>query len=980
MIRKYPFIIFLCLLSLNLIAQTELWQNTYSCQGLDAKTSLFTGQMTYSIPLYTLQDPDFQLDIALLYNSKGFKPFQPSGCFGQDWTLRAGGYITRTVHGLVDDQKFLRYKNGIDVRDTLWGFTRAMQAGTIIDKNLVFNFDASIYDTCGLIFMEDYGCGANKMDYLPDIFDFNFCGYKGRFIINNTGKTRIISGDFVKVDISQMQEYFACNLSSTTVEPSYNSTITIYTIDGYTYIFGGNSYALEYSVITKKNSSQDQDTPAITAWHLRKIIAPNGRILNFNYCPSHINNYNIPPLMSFQTEYDWTESPLKNDTTHIIYSLHKDCLLQSITTSDSIPLTISFASQSEAFKMYEHNDFSYCVPHLMLDSIQVSYGEDILRTVKLSYQYKAYSREFGAYPNYHWRYLRQVSISGIGKYTMTYDDINISPGSTPFPLYVHYPDLYPQNDAQYKNMVDRFGFWKVSSLQGMLREVSIPTGGKMKFSYENHQYGKERRFRVVNNQDVELYTHSTADLPIGGVRIEKIETYSNDSTLVETQTFSYNEKGTNSSSGIYYNIYEVHYPSFPEEKRPITNPNNYGMVDSYIGYSYVEKKTTIGNETYKTAYTYETGENNYSSAGNNYINRNYDVNGYKDTTEVCSGSLTYPEKIRQTGKIMSIDQYNGNSLTKTTLFAYNGIPNNHQGMLPNQEQSLGCIDTIVVLSRYSGHIARKLFIYPDVLEKHITYEYEGGNTPLITENTYTYDSKFRKKKEVSKDSRNRHLFTRYTYPDDIAISLNMLPPAQWPALYYMGLLNQINKPVEIVSGYKEGNTEFITSGTIDIYMTGQYLTLSNNYSLDSLHSQGMTVGFYPYLYKTMSLNLTAPISDYQFMSYEEASVIYDSRYRTICEYQFNNYYRPLLIMPYGKQKTKYTWIKGDDLYPSAKMIGNQTYTYTFKPYVGVSSITDPRGITTYYSYDSAGRLIEEYQIINGTKQVLNAYKYHIKTE
>ena len=61
-------------------------------------TSLFTGRMSYTIPIYTIEDPDFKVDLALCYSSEGFKPFQPSGNYGQDWTLVAGGCVTRSVH------------------------------------------------------------------------------------------------------------------------------------------------------------------------------------------------------------------------------------------------------------------------------------------------------------------------------------------------------------------------------------------------------------------------------------------------------------------------------------------------------------------------------------------------------------------------------------------------------------------------------------------------------------------------------------------------------------------------------------------------------------------------------------------------------------------------------------------------------------------------------------------------------------------
>ena len=40
-------------------------------------------------------------------------------------------------------------------------------------------------------------------------------------------------------------------------------------------------------------------------------------------------------------------------------------------------------------------------------------------------------------------------------------------------------------------------------------------------------------------------------------------------------------------------------------------------------------------------------------------------------------------------------------------------------------------------------------------------------------------------------------------------------------------------------------------------------------------------------------------------------------------------------------------------------------TYTYSPLVGVTSVTDARGLTTYYTYDSTGRLTECYILKNG---------------
>lgn len=50
-------------------------------------------------------------------------------------------------------------------------------------------------------------------------------------------------------------------------------------------------------------------------------------------------------------------------------------------------------------------------------------------------------------------------------------------------------------------------------------------------------------------------------------------------------------------------------------------------------------------------------------------------------------------------------------------------------------------------------------------------------------------------------------------------------------------------------------------------------------------------------------------------------------------------------------------------------------TYTYKPLIGVSTITDPRGMTTYYEYDSFNRLS---MIKDRDKNVLQSYCYNYK--
>ena len=70
--------------STNITPQVESFQIAKSG---NLTPSLYTGAMTYSLPLYTYSDPDFNLPISLEYNYDGYKVARSAGTVGLGWVL-----------------------------------------------------------------------------------------------------------------------------------------------------------------------------------------------------------------------------------------------------------------------------------------------------------------------------------------------------------------------------------------------------------------------------------------------------------------------------------------------------------------------------------------------------------------------------------------------------------------------------------------------------------------------------------------------------------------------------------------------------------------------------------------------------------------------------------------------------------------------------------------------------------------------------
>lgn len=265
--------------------------------------SLYTGAMSFSVPIYTYSDPDFTIPVSLEYNYDGYKPSQHSGTVGLGWSLNCGGVITREIRGLPDE--------GSDSGSRLVGWKEARDSSIFYTSSYVMSLAQASLSKPPLSYPTEHemdmlldtydpshdspiyakGNPERWYDTAPDLYHFDFCGYRGDFMILKDGTVRVFNSNVPHGELSV--RVFSIN-------ESFSPTIEITTAQGYVYSFGG-SYESAHSRPAGQESlrftyglglpgvvslpAEGIASTTITALRLTRIDAPNGRWVQFNDAP-----------------------------------------------------------------------------------------------------------------------------------------------------------------------------------------------------------------------------------------------------------------------------------------------------------------------------------------------------------------------------------------------------------------------------------------------------------------------------------------------------------------------------------------------------------------------------------------------------------------------------------------------------------------------------------------------------------------------
>lgn len=881
--------------------------------------SYFSGKAKIEIPLYTLEDPDFSIPLSLNYVSDGLKPAKHPGLVGLDWTLNFSGIITREVYGAPDDA------NGYSGHDPSTntgynmekGFWNALQEKKYSAEQLL-KFDPSAI-TCNAFYC-NLPTTSDGYDYdaQPDLFLFRFPGGTGSFMITNDGNIK--SNDpKIKVDLSDFStQYVTNNIPN-------NSAIKITDGNGYVYYFGGDVSSLEYRIKMKPNHTLPltERRPVIMAWHLVKVQAPNGRIMNFNYT----SGFRDLPYSPY-----WQAAASSNDAAPLdqrSYSAVKGVYPESITIPDT-GVSIYFSLSEETCRNFYLRFQDYNKPSFQLNSISIKQDGKPIYNYNFEYENKQ-----------HLRFLKKVTMPDVGIYQLEYNHTD-----------------YPEPDTRY---VDHWGYWSpnYNSMPlpyGLLKTIIYPTGGSSDLSYEPHQYSKRVETQVNPNSFNPNLVNKEGIA--GGFRVSSICNMNGMFEKRKCYKFKYEDENGN-DSGILYQ-----YPPYyiDKNKREIFIVSdiwykNYNIEDQHVGYSYVKEYFDDGSNNHYTYSDYITNPDHHDVYLKRYTQASELNMVLCNVNRVSSAS-------QERGRLLIKRFYNNNNtLLKKESYSYREIIDLDEPLPFDSTYYENPNNSDYIVSfrpMEGGALAKKVYLKSYPLLRNIERSYFPQGL-LISTKQYKYSSFDQLIEQTESCSDGSTLKTIYTYP-------NNYQSLSTPNVYnHMVSANIINNPIE-KTNFR--NTLRLSSSRITYRMNG---------NLPVKDTVMQAFGNQPYLFE-----VTYPYYDSHGHALLE---VCKNDTRTIRLWGYKSRYLVAEIRNIPDTNMDYIWniiqpkvfsSKPTPDFSFVNILRNsypniQVYLYTYSPLIGPTSVTAPNGTKTNYYYDAAGRLIK---ISDHNESVKTMYEYN----
>ena len=556
---------------------------------------------------------------------------------------------------------------------------------------------------------------------------------------------------------------------------------------------------------------------------------------------------------------------------------------------------------------------------------------------------------------------------------------------------------------------------------GVLKEIVHPEGAVTDFEYEGNAGAFLMYYRGNNYEDNAYYAY-----PVGGLRIAKItESVLNEylqKQVLNVKLYKYGLYDGCCSpvmgGGVIKHIVTNRDYCFESNKKwqnmgdryvktwqamPISNITfNNG---SAVFYTFVQEETKDENAniTITSKYYYDMPPHAYSDifSYDNQYNPTKIVTGYWDLVNMQnSPNYNYSRIVRKAincpydvyeqvynsnndwrhGHLKRVEHYNKDKLlVSSTDYYYNSnspngngfqiwvykpycisrfvadntLPWNNPGGWPNFYGEPVYWDDIIKNSEYVSNSWQMDVFNWKALEKETTQQYFYGNGTVDTVTTvknYQYDDEYEHTNPTIITSANfkQTIEDNYTYHKGM---VNILS-------YHKRTVNNSALESEIVfTGTRPQKVRYKTSNMNDYDDKIIYDSYDNYGNIAEISTDEGKHTCYVWSYGNQH-----PIAEIENITYPE--LLQALNKDTIWISQVGAKYQP--------SEQDMNLLNG----LRSQLPNSRVSTFTYKPLLGVSSIVDPSGFTTYYEYDNYGRLTEAFIVENGQKKVLQTNEYH----
>ncbi len=987
----------------------------------DLPVSYYTGNPGISIPLYTMVSRGLELPVSLDYESSGVQMNVLPSWTGYNWTLNAGGVITRSINGRPDEYIFPE-----QAINTVVGTPKNyFSCHSKLSEFLRYGWNDSIRSSLTYA----------KYDFEPDIFTFHFMGKSGKFFLDNNGRWRVQCDEDIEVlfDVTDYEsqllspfiDKYPYQYAADRNQPKTIAGFKLRDSKGYVYEFGGFTDAIEYTTpFLEAGDREDIASWLATSWYLTSVRDRLGNVLfTLEYNRGHFMTqiYNTAMFVSYK-EHDqasiWNYGESGGYCNYGInqfpYEMQLDAPVYLNKIHSSNGVTMSFQVQSSPVIMSELYE-SFCAqtglnqrvakssssgPFYYLQNSQFSqyhattgtldYGDTqeildrtglmVLGSIRIASPYdNSTYKTFGLHYDYTGRmHLTSVTemtgpVGGDRKiYRMVYDNYDMLPtdcltqACDHWGYYNGHSYTLPMNYQQ----ADTFHLQRnanPTTLQyGALKKIIYPTGGASMMEYEQNSYSF-----------VEFPAHRPPvpqTSPWGGMRIKSITEYEDSACtmLLKRKSFSYTDPATGLSSGSVFAK-----PTYLWKEWQALNENG-GNTTKYVttfrttsiiplsnsfgpsvGYSHVEERFSNGC---KNVYSYSSREQAMDSL---IVTPAFNTSARSPYDKLCSREY-------RRGRLLSSCSLDsaGNKVKETVLHYRTDNVEQNYALASNLRFEAGSNSS--VFAYFPGRVYNLYWPKYDVVSKTERNWMDNGNQTIdsvsyrksdINIHVFTpYDHfvNFRCMNSETTIRGNQSMTKEYVYPLDAEHDAS-------PLLNQDHLLQPIATKTYSYNILVKTDTTVYNQQTVNgkNLLMPKYEMVKRGVSTDTL------THFYMY---SPEGNLKSYISKgiYTMLVWKLngnylACKITD-HFPTFMDHSFNDLvvFNPSLMHELAQELVvnRYNYSKTMML----------TF-YTYSPLKGITSITDPNGATTYYHYDSLWQLD---RITDDAQRVLKSFQYNYR--